>query len=140
MGLNVLIVDDSGTMRSILSKVLRLSGFEVGEIMEAENGVAALELLSREWIDVILLDIHMPVMDGIDLLKKMKSDDIQQNIPIVLVTTEAREERLSEAMELGAKAHVKKPFQPEEIREILNSILGDEYARTDDVGPDAGDF
>jgi len=140
MGLNVLIVDDSGTMRSILSKVLRLSGFEVGEIMEAENGEKALELLAREWIDVILLDIHMPVMDGIELLKKMKSDDIQQNIPIVLVTTEAREERLSEAMELGAKAHVKKPFQPEEIREILNNILGDEYARTDDDGPDACDF
>ena len=140
MGLNVLIVDDSGTMRSILSKVLRLSGFELNDILEAENGKAALEVLSQQWVDVILLDIHMPVMDGIELLKKMKSDDIQQNIPIVLVTTEAREERLSEAMELGAKAHVKKPFQPEEIREILNSILGDEYARTDDDGADAGDF
>ena len=140
MGLNVLIVDDSATMRSILSKVLNLSGYEVNNVLEAGNGEEALELLSREWVDVILLDIHMPVMDGIGLLKKMKEDDIQQNIPIVLVTTEAREERLSEAMELGAKAHVKKPFQPEEIREILNNILGEEYARTDDDGADAGDF
>jgi len=140
MGLQILIVDDSAAMRSILKKVVSLAGYEVDHCLEAQNGQEALDVLSQNWVDVILLDVHMPVMDGITMLEKVKENDLFSKIPIVLVTTEARKETLDRALSLGAKAHVKKPFRPETIRDIFQNILGDEYARRDEVDTDECDF
>src|SRR3989339_37515 len=81
MSLNVLIVDDSKVMRSLIKRVLFLSGFEFGEIYEAGDGVSALKTLDEHWIDIVLTDIHMPIMDGINLLKKMKiSEEFHRNL------------------------------------------------------------
>jgi len=140
MGLEVLIVDDSASMRSIVRKIVGLSGYEVTTYYESSDGLEALEVLSKQWIDIILLDINMPQMDGITFLREMKKEDLYKKIPVVLVTTEARQETVDEAFKLGVKAHIKKPFQPEQIRQILDDILGDEYVREDRNESDEGDF
>lgn len=127
--MQVLIVDDSATMRTILRKVVSLSGYDVKGCLEAANGEEALEVLAASWVDVILLDIHMPVMDGLTLLRHLRDDEMYRKIPVVLVTTEANQDAIGEAVRLGIKAHVKKPFQPESIRQVLQRILGGEYAR-----------
>lgn len=134
MGLHVLIVDDSTLMRSVLRKTVHLSGYDVGRYIEASNGKEALDVLALEWVDLILLDVHMPVMDGLAMLRQMQENELYKQIPVVLVTTEANRETIEEAFRLGAKAHLRKPFQPEALRGILMKILGDEYARQN--GPD----
>lgn len=125
MSYNVLIVDDSRTMRQVIKKALGLSGFKVGECLEAGNGQEALEVLSRSWVDLILSDIHMPVMDGFGLLQALQQDENWQELPVVMITTEANEERLQEAVALGAKGYIRKPFTPESIRSFLSRVMGD---------------
>jgi two-component system, chemotaxis family, chemotaxis protein CheY len=125
MSYNILIVDDSRTMRQVIKKALGLSGFRVGECLEAGNGVEALEVLSKTWVDLILSDIHMPVMDGFGLLRALKEDENWRDLPVVMITTEANEQRLEEAVALGAKGYIRKPFTPENIRSFLSQVMGD---------------
>jgi two-component system, chemotaxis family, chemotaxis protein CheY len=125
MSYNVLIVDDSRTMRQVIKKALSLSGFRVGECLEAGNGKEALEVLSRAWVDLILSDIHMPEMDGFGLLQALREDENWQDLPVVMITTEANEQRLQEAMALGARGYIRKPFTPENIRSFLARVMGD---------------
>lgn len=124
MAFNVLIVDDSSSMRMMLRKTLEVSGFDIGEIFEAGNGKEALEMLESTWADLILTDVHMPEMDGFSFLKMLKEKDVVSTTPVVVVTTEGREERVEELIQLGASGWVKKPFKPEEIKEILIEALG----------------
>ena len=135
MSFNVLVVDDSPPMRQVIKKVIQISGFDVGELLEAGNGKEALEVLSSHWVDVILLDIHMPEMDGIEMLRRLSEEDLWKRIPVIVVTTEGREQVIEEAKRLGAKGYVKKPFNPEQIKEILMSVMGQEYER--DTGQEA---
>jgi len=124
MAFNVLIVDDSSSMRMMLRKTLEVSGFDIGEIFEAGNGKEALEMLENTWADLILTDVHMPEMDGFSFLKMLKEKDVVSTTPVVVVTTEGREERVDELIQLGASGWVKKPFRPEEIKGILIEALG----------------
>ncbi|RLA80232.1 MAG: response regulator [Deltaproteobacteria bacterium] len=135
MSFNVLVVDDSPPMRQVMKKVIQISGFDVGELLEAGNGKEALKVLSSHWVDVILLDIHMPEMDGIEMLRRLSEEDLWKRIPVIVVTTEGREQVIEEAKRLGAKGYVKKPFNPEQIKEILMSVMGQEYER--DTGQEA---
>ncbi len=130
MSYNILIVDDSRTMRQVIKKALSLSGFKVGECLEAGNGREALEVLSRAWVDLILSDIHMPEMDGFGLLQALREDENWHDLPVVMITTEANEVRLQKAMALGAKGYIRKPFTPENIRSFLARVMGD---RVDDA-------
>jgi two-component system chemotaxis response regulator CheY len=125
MAYNVLIVDDSLPMRSVIQKTVKASGFHVGQIFSASNGREALDLLRGEWLDLVLTDYNMPDMDGIQLMEEMKKDDTLRGIPVVMVTTEASKTRVDEFMEKGAAGYVKKPFTPEEIRTKLNSVMGE---------------
>jgi two-component system, chemotaxis family, chemotaxis protein CheY len=125
MSYNILIVDDSKTMRQVIKKALSLSGFKVGECLEAGNGREALEVLSTAWVDLILSDIHMPEMDGFGLLQALKDHESWQDLPVVMITTEANEQRLQEAMALGARGYIRKPFTPEHIRSFLSHVMGD---------------
>jgi len=139
MAFNVLIVDDSSSMRMMLRKTLEVSGFDIGEIFEAGNGKEALEMLENTWADLILTDVHMPEMDGFSFLKMLKEKDVVSTTPVVVVTTEGREERVDELIQLGASGWVKKPFRPEEIKGILIEALGiDEDALVGNVDEDAG--
>ena len=124
MSLNVLIVDDSSVMRSVVKKVLNLSGFELGELYEAGDGREALDRLDEHWIDVVLTDINMPVMDGFELLRHMKDDDTTKSIPVIIISTEVRDEKIEEILGLGAAGYITKPFKPEDIRDIFTNSLG----------------
>ena len=140
MSYNILIVDDSKTMRQVIKKTLSLSGLRVGECLEAGNGREALEVLSNSWVDLILSDIHMPVMDGFGLLQALREDENWRDLPVVMITTEANEQRLQEAMSLGAKGYIRKPFTPESIRSFLSRIMGDEDAAANPDDDEGCDF
>lgn len=124
MAYNVMIVDDSKSMRHVIKKVLKISGLDLGEIIEASNGQEALDQLQNHWVDLILCDIHMPVMDGIEFLRHLGTLADLRDVPVVLVTTERNEKRLKEAMALGARGYLSKPFQPEECRSLVLELLG----------------
>jgi len=124
MAFNVLIVDDSSSMRAVIKKTIKVSGFNVGQFLTAADGRDALEVLKEEWVDLVLTDINMPNMNGMELLKKMKEDEILKTIPVVMVTTEGSKKIIQESMALGAYGFIKKPFKPEDIRNSLNSIMG----------------
>ena len=125
MAYNVLVVDDSLPMRSVIKKTIKASGFKVGQIFDASNGKEALNVLKQEWLDLVLTDYNMPDMDGLELIKEMKRDDALEAIPVVMVTTEGSRQRVKEFLENGASDYIKKPFTPEEIRTKLNQIMGE---------------
>ncbi len=123
MAYNVLIVDDSNTMRKVILKALTLSGFELGDCLEAGNGQEALIVLDSHWVDLILTDLNMPVMNGWELVHHLKDNPTYAEIPVVLITTEGSETRLRELFELGIKDYIQKPFHPETLRDVLTRIL-----------------
>lgn len=140
MAFNILVVDDSETMRAVIKRTVGMTGIGVGEMLEAGNGKEALEVLADAWIDVVLSDINMPEMGGIELLKKMKEDDVLQNIPVIFISTESSHTRMDEAKKLGVAAYVKKPFMPETIKEIMIDVLSKAYAsRINEVSEEGGD-
>lgn len=124
MSFNVLIVDDSSSMRAVIRKVVAMSGFNVDNCFEADNGIEALTVLSDNWIDLVISDINMPEMNGIELLKTMNDDEMFKMIPVVMVTTEGNEERIREAFDQGARGYLRKPFLPEECRNMLYKVVG----------------
>lgn len=139
MAFNVLIVDDSLSMRSVIKKTIKVSGFKVGEYFEAADGKEALKILADAWVDLVLTDINMPNMNGLELIAEMNNDQILSSIPVVMVTTEGSEKSVQKSMEMGAKGYIKKPFQPEDIKRILNSIMGEaEDGESDDDQSDEG--
>lgn len=141
MAFNILIVDDSMSMRAVIKKIISLSGFKVDECFEAQNGKDALEILSKNWVDVILSDINMPEMNGIEMLKALKSDELYKQIPVVFITTEGSKERMEEAIQAGASGFLKKPFLPEELRALLYQIIGlDEEGRYISPAEEGMDF
>jgi len=123
MGKNVLIVDDSSTMRKIVARSLRQAGFEFDTIHEAGDGQEALQVLEDESVDVILSDINMPNMNGVEFLKEKSATEGIKDIPVVMITTEAGSEILQEAMSLGARGSIKKPFTPDQVNETLGPLL-----------------
>lgn len=128
MAYNILIVDDSQTMRKIIQKSVVLSGFELGECWQAGNGREALDMLRSRTVDLILADLNMPVMNGLEMLRELQSDEKRRGIPVVLITTEGSEKRLEEGRALGIKGYIQKPFHPEEIRDVLHHILEGTHA------------
>jgi two-component system, chemotaxis family, chemotaxis protein CheY len=128
MAFTVLIVDDSPAMRSFVKRVLEMSGFDMGTCFEAGNGREALDLIKNEWVDVILTDINMPVMNGQEFVQNLAAEDSFRSIPVLVVSTDRTDDRVRQMIELGAKGYVKKPFQPEELREELERVLGVAYA------------
>jgi len=121
---SLLIVDDSRSMRLVIRKVLQMSGLEEARFFEAEHGEEALGVVGEHPIDLILTDINMPVMTGLELLRRLKEDETQRSIPVIVISTEGSSERQEEALELGAAGYLQKPFQPEEVRSLLEQKLG----------------
>ena len=119
--MKVLVVDDFSTMRRIVRNVLKQVGLT--SIVEADNGKAALKVLKKENIDLILCDWNMPEMSGIDLLKAVKSDDALKNIPFVMVTAEAQKDNILEAVKAGVSSYIVKPFTAETVSEKLGTIF-----------------
>ncbi len=126
MAYNILIVDDSPPMRAVIKKTVKASGFNVGQVFEASNGREALDVMRREWMDLVVTDYNMPEMNGLEMLEEMKKDEILQTVPVVMVTTEGSRERIERFMSMGVADYIKKPFTPEEIRSKLNRIMGED--------------
>jgi len=124
MAFQLMIVDDSPAMRDFISRVISLSGLDVGVCVHASNGEEALALLRANWIDIILTDINMPVMNGEEFLRRVKEDEMLQSIPVLVVSTDGSEHRVQRMMELGAKGYIQKPFSPEELRKSMEGLLG----------------
>lgn len=124
MALNVLIVDDSAVMRSMIIKTLRLSGIRVGEIHQAGNGVEGLEKLSENWIDLALVDINMPVMNGEEMIDKVRKNPVTADLPVIVVSTESSETRIDALLNLGTQ-FIHKPFTPEILKEKILSMIGE---------------
>lgn len=143
MSFNVMIVDDSGAMRSVIKKVITISGFKMSLCMEAGNGREALERLQGNWVDIIVSDINMPEMGGLELLQALSQDALYRSIPVIIVSTEGSSERMKEALDRGAKGFIKKPFLPEDIRSVLHDVIGvgtDGEYQDDSRNADEGDF
>jgi two-component system chemotaxis response regulator CheY len=124
MSRNVLIVDDSATIRQMIKKTMNIAGLDVGEVYEAANGIEALAQLADHDVAVVVVDINMPTMNGIQLLTRMKENARLKDMPIVIASTEGSRERIEQLREWGAAAYVRKPFQPEQLRDALQPLLG----------------
>ena len=120
---HVLVVDDSAAIRKILHRVLRQTGMAIGEIYEAGDGQEALELLKTKTVSLVLSDINMPKMDGLQLLAALKTSPERRHIPVVMITTEGGETKVGEAVKLGAAGYVRKPFTADQIKDKLAGIL-----------------
>lgn len=123
MGKTVLIVDDSNTMRKIVSRCLRQAGINFDTILEAADGLEALEALRGNQVDVVLSDINMPNMTGLEFLKAKSEDDSIKAIPVVMISTETGADIINEAKSYGALGAIKKPFTPDLINEVLGPLL-----------------
>jgi two-component system chemotaxis response regulator CheY len=119
----ILVVDDSAAIRKILQRVLRQTGMSIGTIYEAGDGQEALETLRKQKIDLVLSDINMPKMDGLQLLASVRASAAWRDIPVVMITTEGGETRVAEAVKLGASGYVRKPFTADQIKEKLAGFL-----------------
>lgn len=137
MSLNVLVVDDSSVMRSMIIKTLRLSGVPLGEILEASNGKEGLDLLEENWVDLALVDINMPVMNGEEMIDRVRENPEMASLPVVVVSTESSETRIETLQKKGAK-FVHKPFTPEALGRTIVNVTGVSYGQQSGNGAPAG--
>ena len=124
MAFNILIVDDSPAMRRVVRRVVDLSGVQVGKYLEAGDGYQALTVLRAEWVDLIMTDINMPEMDGEQLLLEVRKDDTLASIPLLVVSTDQSEPRITQMLALGANGYISKPFAPAVLSEEIHRLLG----------------
>jgi len=123
MSFNILIVDDSETTRQMIAKTLRLAKVPINKLLEACNGQEGLDILEQEWVDLVLADLNMPVMTGMEMLERMAEDGVLKTIPVVIVSTEGSTTRIDQLKAKGISAYVRKPFTPELIGKIARDLL-----------------
>jgi two-component system chemotaxis response regulator CheY len=119
---DVLIVDDSAAIRKILQRVLAQAELPINRIFEAGDGKQALEVLEKENIGLVLSDVNMPEMDGIELLGKIRSRKAWKQLPVLMITTEGSQTKVMEAVQRGATGYLRKPFTADQIKEKLLTI------------------
>lgn len=122
--IRALIVDDSSVMRKIVERSLRQAGINLTKVHEAGNGAEALLILETNPVDLVLSDINMPVMDGLEFVKQAHSRETLKNIPIVMITTEGSESHVVQALSCGARGYIRKPFTPDQVKEHVVPVLG----------------
>ena len=118
-----LIVDDSAVMRKIVERALRQAGLDFSNVYGASNGQEALAVLEQSRVDLILSDICMPHMDGMEFVRQVRSRRLAEGAPIVMITTESSEEQVRTAISLGAQGYIRKPFTPDQIRTSVVALL-----------------
>jgi two-component system chemotaxis response regulator CheY len=120
----ILVVDDSQTVRSVIAKTLTLTGIDPGDIHQAANGQEALVYMQSNAIDLVFTDINMPVMSGIAMVEIMRSTPALAGIPVVVVSTEGSRKRIEELLATGIQAYIRKPFSPEMLGQVIEQLLG----------------
>lgn len=118
---NVLVVDDSYIIRTVILKAIKLSGLPFGEVYQAENGKLALDTLREKSIDIIFSDIHMPVMDGLTLFQEAQAENLLGKVPFIVISTEGSELIINQFKNLGTRAFIRKPFTPEYLVSVLKT-------------------
>ena len=141
MSYSILIVDDSLPMRSVIKRTLKAAGYGSADLLEAANGKEAIDLLKNSWVDIVMTDYNMPVMNGLELIKTIKKDEVSKDIPVVVISTEGNESKIKEFMDCGAAGYITKPFTAEAIRDLIVNILGEvDYEEDLDESDDDFDF
>jgi len=125
MSFNILIVDDSKTIRSVIRKTLLIAGVPISDLYEASNGLEGLQIMKDNWVDLCFADINMPVMTGIEMIEKMQQDQVLAKLPVVIVSTEGSKTRIEELFRKGVRAYLRKPITPEIVRNVVKEVLGD---------------
>ncbi|MGA7694249.1 MAG: response regulator [Candidatus Sulfotelmatobacter sp.] len=123
MSIRALIVDDSSVMRKIVDRSLRQAGIEISQTFEAGNGAEALTVLQDTRVDLILCDINMPVMDGLEFIKQLPTIENAKGVPVVMITTEGSEAHVVQALACGARGYIRKPFTADQVKEHVIPIL-----------------
>jgi len=121
--IRTLIVDDSSVMRKIVERSLRQAGLDPLIVHEAGNGADGLELLKVKTVDLILSDINMPAMDGLEFLRQLRAQNLAPGVPVVMITTESSEEHVKQAILAGAQGYIRKPFTAEQVKERVLPLL-----------------
>ena len=121
--IRALIVDDSSVMRKIVERCLRQAGITLSAVFEASNGAEGLAVIGNNQVDLILSDINMPVMDGLEFVKNLQASANAKGVPIVMITTEGGESQVTQALTLGAKGYIRKPFTPDQVKQHVVPLL-----------------
>ena len=121
--IRALIVDDSSVMRKIVERSLRQAGLELLVVHEAGSGTEGLDLLKAKQVDLILSDINMPSMDGLEFLRQLRAQNLAPGVPVVMITTESSEEHVKQAILAGAQGYIRKPFTAEQVKERVLPLL-----------------
>lgn len=121
--IRTLIVDDSSVMRKIVERALRQAGLDPMVVHEAGSGTEGLDLLKNKQVDLILSDINMPSMDGLEFLRQIRSQNLAPGVPVVMITTESSEEHVKQAILAGAQGYIRKPFTAEQVKERVLPLL-----------------
>jgi len=122
-GVRALIVDDSAVMRKIVERSLRQAGLDPLVVCEAGTGVEALEVLRAGGVDLILTDINMPAMDGLEFVRQIRAQNLAPGVPVVMITTESSEEHVKQAIQAGARGYIRKPFTAEQVKERVLPLV-----------------
>jgi two-component system chemotaxis response regulator CheY len=123
MPIRALIIDDSSVMRKIVERSLRQAGVDLSKVFEAGNGVEAIAVLQENPVDLILCDINMPVMDGLEFIKQLPGVANAKDVPVVMITTEGSESHVVQALSCGARGYIRKPFTAEQVKEHVVPVL-----------------
>jgi two-component system, chemotaxis family, chemotaxis protein CheY len=121
--MDVLIVDDSAAIRKILKRVLQQAEIPTGQVYEASDGVEAIQRLKEQPVQLILSDINMPNMDGLQFLTNVRADPRWKQVPVIMISTEGNQAKVLEAVQLGANGYVRKPFTADQIKEKVLSCI-----------------
>jgi len=121
--IRTLIVDDSAVMRKIVERSLRQSGLGISQVFEASNGAEALASIEQHPVDLILCDINMPVMDGLEFVKQLSGVENGKGVPVVMITTEGSEGHVVQALSAGARGYIRKPFTSDQVKEHVLPVL-----------------
>jgi two-component system chemotaxis response regulator CheY len=121
--IRTLIVDDSSVMRKIVERSLRQAGLDTMVVYEAGNGAEGLDLLRSKDVDLILSDINMPSMDGLEFLRQIRAQELAPGVPVVMITTESSEEHVKQAILAGARGYIRKPFTAEQVKERVLPLV-----------------
>jgi two-component system chemotaxis response regulator CheY len=124
MAMNILLVDDSITVRAVVKKALQLAEVPYDAIYQASNGLEGLAELEKNDVDLVITDIVMPEMDGETMVAEMVKRGILATVPVVVVSSAGGDHRLQRLKEMGVKGFIQKPFTPEQIREIVDQVMG----------------
>lgn len=124
MAINVLITDDSAVMRSMIKRVLNLTGLPLANVHTAKNGNECLQILNENWVDILFLDINMPGLDGLSVLRVLSQDEDLSRLPVIVISAESNRELTKDLPSKSVRAFVGKPFTPEELRKAVLKAAG----------------